>query len=65
MKKRWRRAPRQVLRSEMQRRTGSDVWLKAADLLMKNLTKAVNAMAKGCVSFSKAFCQALLNEGGD
>ena len=65
MKKRWRRAPRQVLRSEMQRRTGSDVWLKAADLLMKNLTKAVNAMAKGCVAFRDAFYLALLDEGGD
>ena len=65
MKKRWRRAPRQVLRREMQRRTGSDVLPKAIALLRKNLMKAVNALAKGCVAFSNAFCQALLDEGGD
>ena len=64
MKKRWRRAPRQILRRDMERRRPHPL-ARAAAQLVEVLAKAVNAMAKGCVSFSKAFCQALLNEGGD
>ena len=64
MKKRWRRVPRQVLRRDLKRRRPHPL-ARAAAILVENLTKAVNALAKGCVSFRDAFYLALLDEGGD
>ena len=64
MKKRWRRAPRQVLRRDMERRRPHPL-ARAAAQLMKDLAKAVNALTKGCVAFRDAFYLTLLDEGGD
>lgn len=64
MKKRWRRAPRQILRRDMECRRPHPL-AKTAAILVKELTKAVNALAKGCVTLRDAFYLALLDEGGD
>ena len=64
MKKRWRRAPRQVLRRDLKHRKPHPL-AKALAQLVEDLAKAVNALAKGCVAFRDAFYLALLNEGGD
>ena len=61
MKKRWRRAPRQVLRRDLERRRPHPL-AKAAAVLVEHLTKAVNALAKGCIAFRDAFCRAMLDD---
>lgn len=64
MKKRWRRAPRQVLRRDMEHRRPHPL-AGAAAQLVEGLAKAVNALAKGCVAFRDAFYLALLDERGE
>ena len=61
MKKRWRRAPRQILRRDMECRRPHPL-VKTAAILRKELTKAVNALAKGCIAFRDAFCRAMLED---
>lgn len=60
MKKRWRRTPRQILRRDMECRRPHPL-VKTAAILVKELTKAVNALAKGCIAFRDAFYLALLD----
>lgn len=64
MKKRWRRAPRQVLRRDLERRRPHPL-ARVAAVLVEHLAKAVNALAKGYVTLRDAFYLALLDEGGD
>lgn len=64
MKKRWRRAPKQVLRKDLIHRKPHPL-AKAAAVFVEHLAKAVNALAKGCVTLRDAFYLALLDEGGD
>ena len=61
MKKRWRRAPRQVLRRDLERRRPHPL-ARAAAVLVEHLAKAVNALAKGCVTLRDAFYLALLDD---
>lgn len=61
MKKRWRRAPRQVLRRDLERRRSHPL-ARAAAVLVENLAKAVNALVQGCVAFRDAFYLALLDD---
>jgi len=63
MKNRWRRAPRQVLRRDLEHKRPHPL-AKAAAMLVEKLAKAVNALARGCVAFRDAFYLALLDEGG-
>ena len=56
----WRRAPKQILRRNMERRKPHPL-AKAAAILVKEMTKVVNALAKGCVALRDAFYLALLN----
>lgn len=60
MKKRWRRAPRQVLRRDLERRRPHPL-AKAAAVLVEGMTKALNALAQGCVTLRDAFYLALLD----
>lgn len=64
MKKRWRRAPRQVLRRDLKHRKPHPL-AKLAALVVQNLTRALNALVKGCVALRDAFWLSLLDEGGD
>ena len=61
MKKRWRRAPRQVLRRDLERRRPHPL-ARALAQFVEGLTKAVNALAKGCVTLRDAFYLALLDD---
>lgn len=61
MKKRWRRAPRQILRRDLEHRRPHP-FAKELAMLVENLAKAVNALAKGCVTLRDAFYLALLDD---
>ncbi len=60
MKKRWRRAPRQVLRRDLEHRRRHP-FAKEWSMRVEGMTKALNALAQGCVTLRDAFYLALLD----
>ena len=60
MKKRWRRAPRQILRRDLEHRRLHPL-AKELAMFVEGMTKALNALAQGCVTLRDAFYLALLD----